>query len=71
MTRFQRAHEWLADRVSWVQYPNVRGPKQPFFKHEMPIMNRVALALFGAGLVVVSLIALSMFCLLFWALLFS
>lgn len=31
-----RAHEWLADHVKYVQYPNVRGPRRSFWKHEMP-----------------------------------
>jgi len=45
-----RAQEWLADRVSWVQYPNVRqiGRKSPrFFRHAMPASTRITLALLG------------------------
>lgn len=46
------AQEWLADRVSWVQYPNIRlvsqsRPKQRFFRHQMPAGTRVTLALLG------------------------
>ena len=41
------AHEWLADNVKGVQYPNVyRGvPKEkpPFFKHKMPWYVRLSL----------------------------
>lgn len=46
----KNAHEWLADRVDWVQYPNVRqispkGTRRPFFKHSMPASTRVTLVL--------------------------
>ena len=45
-----RAQEWLADRVSWVQYPNVRmvSPKRPsrpatFWTNRMPFGYRIML----------------------------
>lgn len=47
------AHEWLADHVGWVQYPNVRQispqPKRRrlAFKTQMPLSTRITLALLG------------------------
>lgn len=46
-----RAHEWLADRFSFIQYPNVRRdftisgtpPRPIFFKHQMPWPARLLL----------------------------
>lgn len=41
-----RAHEWLAKRVSWIQYPGVRiipkMEREPMFrwKTEMPLWQR-------------------------------
>ncbi|NMM21846.1 MAG: hypothetical protein HHJ15_18155 [Rhodoferax sp.] len=44
-----RIQEWFADRVSWVQYPDIRNLQHQTlrFKHSMPWENRVGLALFG------------------------
>lgn len=39
-----RVHEWAADRFSFIQYPNVRGPKPQFFKHQMPSATRLFIA---------------------------
>ncbi|MBB5508160.1 hypothetical protein [Paraburkholderia atlantica] len=45
-----RAHEWLADHVSWVQYPNIRqiSQKRPrvFWANPMPLGFRI---LFGTA----------------------
>jgi hypothetical protein len=70
LSLFQRAQEWLADRVDWVQYPNVRTSNQRslFWKYEMPWYQRMALAVMGFGFIGVSLIALFFLGLLFWAL---
>lgn len=47
MNAKDRAHEWLADHVKGVQYPNAyRGmpkEKHPFFKHKMPWHLRLGL----------------------------
>jgi hypothetical protein len=44
-----RIQEWFADRVSWVQYPDIRNLQRQAvrFKHSMPWEKRVGLALFG------------------------
>lgn len=41
MSFIYRTHEWIADRVKFVQYPNVRGPKKAFWKNEMPWQYRL------------------------------
>lgn len=66
-----RAHEWLADRVSWVQYPNVRAEhgRSLVWKYEMPWYQRMALVVMGVGLIGVSAIALFFLGVLFWAVL--
>lgn len=60
------AHEWLADHVSWVQYPNVKlvSPKKktarkPFFRHSMPAGTRVTLVLMSLMLLFVVVPALA------------
>ncbi|PLT18743.1 hypothetical protein [Ralstonia mannitolilytica] len=63
MDVFFRVHEWLADRVSFVQYPNIRAVRRKPAKR--PIEDRVligalsigALAV-GAGLIVAGLFVL-------------
>lgn len=64
-----RAHEWLADHVSWVQYPNVRAEhgRSLFWKYEIPWYQRMALAVMGFGLIGVSAIALFFLGVLFLA----
>lgn len=62
-----KIQEWLADRVSWVQYPNLR-PADGFtraasrsgygFKEPMPPFKRLALLLGGSLLVLVGLAVL-------------
>lgn len=47
-----RIQEWLADRVGWVQYPNIRmisTPQRrvPFFRYQMPASTRITLILLG------------------------
>lgn len=69
MRLFTRAHEWLADHVSWVQYPNIRpaGPAPSVWKNQMPWSTRALLVLIGAVAVVVSAVALFFLGLLAWA----
>jgi hypothetical protein len=43
-----RAQEWLADRVSWVQYPGVQAvgqKRRPFWTYPMPVWQRTYMAL--------------------------
>lgn len=55
-----RAHEWLADHVSYIQYPQVkRGPKLPFFKVGMPWEYRLMLVIFGIALLAIGVIGVS------------
>lgn len=69
MTFLFRAHEFLADHVKWVQYPNVRrtSARGPVFKTQMPVATRVLLVLLGGGSVLIGLIALAFLGLLVWA----
>lgn len=69
LSTVHRAQEWLADRVSWVQYPNVRAerPRSLFWKYEMPWYQRMALSVMGFGLIGVSVLALFFLGLLLWA----
>lgn len=64
-----RAHEWLADHVSWVQYPNVRAENGRSFgwKYEMPWYQRMWLVVMGLGLIGFSAVALFFLGVLFWA----
>lgn len=64
-----RLQEWLADHVSWVQYPGVTSSPRPLFAHEMPWSTRAMLVLFGLIGLVLSLIALGFLGLFFWSLL--
>jgi hypothetical protein len=51
MRRRDRIQEWLADRVSWVQYPNIRlvsAPRRtPLFRYQMSASTRITLVLLG------------------------
>lgn len=61
-------HEWLADHVSWVQYPDVRPASvRPFFKHEMPFATRAGLVLFGVITLMICAVALFFIALLAWS----
>jgi hypothetical protein len=62
-----RAHEWLADHVSWVQYPNLSGPRPPFWRNTMPLSTRIFLVVMGVTGLVVCAALLSLLALLFWA----
>lgn len=64
-----RAHEWLADHVSWVQYPDVRAERgrSLFWKYEMPWYQRMWLVVMGFGLIGFSAIAMFFLGVLFWA----
>lgn len=65
-----RFHEWVAERVSWVQYPNVRTePDAPFFKHQMPASTRAFVVLVSLIVLVVCAVALFFLALMFWAIL--
>ncbi|MFC3109931.1 hypothetical protein ACFOFO_18505 [Undibacterium arcticum] len=70
--------EWLADRVSWVQYPHIRPADQSTrdaskaglrFTNQMPIGKRIDLFLFStllllAGLVALFFVGIFIYCLL-------
>lgn len=64
-----RVHEWLADHVSWVQYPNVRAEhgRSLFWKYEMPWYQRMGLVVMGLGLIGISAVALFFLGILFLA----
>ena len=66
---FFRAHEWLADRVSWVQYPELRrlSPKRRLFRNEMPWTTRAMLILIGSVLLLGCAVALFFLGVLSWA----
>lgn len=61
-----RIQDWLADRVSWVQYPHIR-PANPAaratsrtgfkFKYAMPFGKRIDLFLFSLLLLLIGLVA--------------
>ena len=68
-----RVHEWLADHISWVQYPQVRAVSAgarvgPQWRVPMPWPYRVVLLVCGLALVGFSLVALGAVGVLFWAL---
>lgn len=70
MSPIDRVHEWLADRISWVQYPNVQvteGTRSPFWAYEMPWYQRMGLVVMGMVLLGVCAIALFFLGVLFWA----
>lgn len=71
MNRAQRIHCWFADRITWVQYPDVRPLKRParlpFFRNAMPLPVRLALVLFGVLAGLAALVMLAMLGLVIWA----
>jgi hypothetical protein len=62
-----RAHEWAADNISWVQYPDVIGIKKPFFKHQMPFWKRYLLFVVGIAGLLLSAILLFVIVWIVWA----
>ncbi len=66
-----RLHEWLAERVSWVQYPNVRTERKPLivWKHQMPWTTRALLIMFGLATLVLCAIAMFFLSILFLSIL--
>ena len=38
-----RTHEWLADHISWVQYPELEIPELPTHQQRLATLNRRAL----------------------------
>ena len=62
-----RAQEWFADRVSWVQYPNVK-PANKYtqeqsrtgfnFKTPMPLGRRLDLLIASLGMLIFGAVAL-------------
>lgn len=65
MKKITRAHEWLADRVSFIQYPNLRPADAHTrshhgmrWKHSMPWEVRLTLAVLSAAAVVIALLTL-------------
>lgn len=66
--KFQHhVQDWLADRVSWVQYPHIRpvsaaskaASRSGFrFKHAMPLGKRLDLFIFSLLLLMIGLVAL-------------
>lgn len=80
MKLLHRLQEALADRVSFVQYPNIRTADQGtraasrtglHFKHQMPLGKRIDLVLMSLCLLVVGGIGLAALCLLVYSLLFQ
>lgn len=69
MTYADRIQEWLADRVSWVQYPQIRRSaiKRHLFLNQMPGPLRAGLVLYGVAALAACAIALFFLGLLFWA----
>lgn len=65
-----RLQEWLADRVSWVQYPEVRSMQKRqklfFWKHQMPAGQRIAMVLFFSMFVIVLAVAMIAFLAVVW-----
>lgn len=55
-----RIQEWLAERIKWVQYPNVRAEHEPMIRwnRQMPWEHRVLLALYGVIALAVSSVML-------------
>ena len=56
-----RVHEWLADNVSWVQYPGISDAAKPAFgwQYKMPWEYRIIAVLFGSLIILVSIAALA------------
>lgn len=63
-----RFQEWRADRLPWVQYPRVSGPRPMLFEYSMPWYRRVALVIFGAFVLAVAIIGMAALAFIAWAL---
>ena len=66
-----RIHEWLADHVKGVQYPNVYrvSPEPqgaPLFKYQMPWYVRFASVIIIPGIIAILLCAASFFAFIAW-----
>lgn len=61
-------HEWLADRISWIQYPGVSAAvAHPLFKWGMPWPTRMMLVLVGGLVLLLCAVALFFLGVLAWA----
>jgi hypothetical protein len=69
MQLLTRTQEWLADRISWVQYPNIRAASAnaSIWKTQMPWTTRALLVLVGVVTLAVTAGALFFIGLLAWA----
>ncbi|MBX9901254.1 MAG: hypothetical protein K2Y28_10790 [Burkholderiaceae bacterium] len=65
MKLITRLHEMAADRFSFIQYPNIRGPKPQFFTTQMNWPLRIFVA--TISLVTICVCALVLAGLLYWA----
>jgi hypothetical protein len=65
----QRVQEWLADRVSWIQYPNVSivRSKLPFWRYEFRPMTRFFFSLFFIFWIIVFSMVLIAMVIVLWA----
>lgn len=50
----RKLHEWAADHIGFIQYPDVRGPKLQVFRYPMPWQLRLGLIVFGSLLTIIS-----------------
>ena len=66
-----RAHEWLADHISWVQYPQVRplsaNAKRRVFRTDMHWTTRALIVMGSAATLAVSGGILAFLGLIVWA----
>lgn len=64
-----RVHEFLADHISWVQYPGVREVRQSreIESLRIPALTRLALALYSLIVIPVSCVLLFLLLGLAWA----
>jgi hypothetical protein len=71
MKSAHKIQEWLADRVSWVQYPNIRAADASTraasrsgarFENQMTLGQRLDLVILSGGLLVAGLGALATAC---------
>lgn len=67
-------HEWLADRVTWIQYPNIRAvtdtaKRRPAlqFAVQMPWWQRITLVAVFLPILIVCAVVLAVALPVFWA----